>query len=63
MEPKITDADFAALLGRTGIPLTSAQVMALREGYDFMAPMLERIRPPRGREAEPAHIFVPAIPR
>ena len=63
MTTKVNDADFEALLRRTGIPLTPAQVASLREGYALIESMLERVRPPRGRAAEPAHIFAADAPQ
>jgi len=59
MAATIDEAAFQALAHRTGIPMTAEQLQTLRQGYEFMLPMLERIRTPRGRAAEPAHIFVP----
>jgi hypothetical protein len=59
MKATISEADFEALLRRTGIPLTPTQVRTLLEGYGYMEPLLELVRPPRERAAEPAHIFVP----
>jgi hypothetical protein len=63
MDQNASDADFEARLRHTGIPLTAAQVASIREGYSFIQPMFERVRPPRGRAAEPAHIFAPEPPR
>jgi hypothetical protein len=56
---EISEADFLALLCQTGIPLTEAQQATLREGYGYVASMLAHLHTPRGREAEPAHIFYP----
>jgi hypothetical protein len=58
MDSSISGSDFQVLLRRSGLELTPAQAATLLEGYALMQPMLERIRPARGREAEPAHVFV-----
>ena len=63
MDQKTSDADFEARLRHTGIPLTPAQIASIREGYSFILPMFDRVRPPRGRAAEPAHIFAPEAPK
>jgi len=58
MKPSITEAEFATLVKRAGLSLTDQQRTALYEGYGYLEEMIERVRTPRGREAEPAHIFV-----
>jgi hypothetical protein len=59
MDSPMSEADFAAMIRRTGIPVTPEQAASLRQGYDLMAPLLAEIRtPPRPRAAEPAHIFI-----
>jgi hypothetical protein len=58
MKPSITEAEFAILVKRAGLSLTDAQRAALFEGYGYLEDMVKRVRTPRGREAEPAHIFV-----
>ena len=58
MKPSITEAEFATLVKRAGLSLTDRQRAALYEGYGYLEEMIERVRTPRGREAEPAHIFV-----
>ena len=63
--PSVTEADFAVLARRAGLPLDAAQRQALFEVYGHLEAMLERVRTPRGpsrergRDAEPAHVFVP----
>ena len=59
MEAKISEADFEALVRRAGLPLSAAQMKTVREGYAFIEPMIARIRPERGRAAEPAMTFQP----
>ncbi len=59
MASPMSDADFAAMMRRTGIPVTPAQSASLHEGYELMVALLEDIRtPPRARAAEPGHIFI-----
>ncbi len=51
-------ADFAALIRRTGLTLTEAQVDDLYTAWPRYEQMFDRLRSTaRGREAEPAHIF------
>ena len=57
MTPKITEADFAALVKRAGLTLSDAQKAELFKAYAYVEVMVERVRTPRGRAAEPAHIF------
>jgi hypothetical protein len=42
--------------------LTAAQKAVLYQGYAYVEVMTESVRTPRGREAEPATIFVPEMP-
>ena len=62
MKPKISEADFDALVRRAGLVLTAAQKAVLYQGYAYVEVMTESVRTPRGREAEPATIFVPEMP-
>ncbi len=55
---EISIAEFAFLARHAGLTLTAEQVEALYPAYGYIAAMKERMRTPRGREAEPAHIFV-----
>jgi len=60
MHPKMSLADFEALVRRAGLRLTAAQTTEFHSGWAYVEPMLERIRTyGRGREAEPALIFRP----
>ena len=60
MPPKLPQEDFAALVRRSGVTLTPAQLAELYGAWGSIEPMLERIRVHgRGREAEPALIFRP----
>jgi hypothetical protein len=58
MKPSISEAEFAILAKRAGLTLTDAQCAALYGGYGYVEAMVALVRTPRGREAEPAHIFV-----
>ena len=62
MQAKTTPAEFDVLIRRAGLTLDEAQTADLYAGWPYIEQMLERLRgptPPRGREAEPGHIFVP----
>ena len=63
MKPKISEADFEALVRRAGLDLTAEQRATIYQGYAYVEAMAERMRKPRGREAEPATIFVPEMPK
>ena len=55
--PEITDEAFEFLLARAGLDLTDEQKAELKSVYAGIAQMAERVRQPRGRMAEPAHIY------
>jgi hypothetical protein len=55
--PEITDEAFEFLLARAGLDLTDEQKAELKSIYAGIAQMAERVRKPRGRMAEPAHIY------
>ncbi len=60
MAPNITPVEFDFLVRRAGLTVTEAQKAELIGVYPMVAAMAARNRtPPRGREAEPAHIFIP----
>ncbi len=59
MSATISRAEFDFLARRAGLTLTEAQATELIGVYPLIAAMVERNRNGRGREAEPAHIFVP----
>ena len=60
MPPTLSKTDFEALVRRAGLTLTPEQSAELHHGWQYIEPMLERIRAQgRGREAEPALIFRP----
>ena len=59
MSASISLEEIDFLARRAGLALTEAQKAELVEAYPTVAAALERIRTPRGHEAEPAHIFVP----
>jgi hypothetical protein len=57
-KPSITEAEFAVLAKRTGLPLTSAQLTEFYGVYGTVEQMVARVRQPRDLGAEPATIFV-----
>ncbi len=59
MAASITSEEFDFLAKRAGLTLSPEQKAEIMGAYPYIASMVERIRTPRGREAEPAHIFVP----
>jgi hypothetical protein len=59
MPSGIDDAAFAALVAQAGLPLSPAQITVIREGYDLLQPLLQRLHGDLPREAEPAVIFTP----
>lgn len=61
-ETPISKEEFAALMKRAGLSLPDDQTERLRDAYKYVAEMAQRVRTPRGREAEPAHIFVAPKP-
>ena len=56
-EPPLSEADLAAILARAGLWLTQDQVRAVLPGAEIMRELIERVRAPLPREAEPAVIF------
>jgi hypothetical protein len=57
-EQPISAERFAILVERAGLKLTPAQFEELRQAHQFVERMQRRVRRPRDRSAEPAHIFV-----
>ena len=57
MPPVLTDDVVEFLLARAGLALTEGQKADLKSVYAGIAAMAERVRKPRGRMAEPAHIY------
>jgi len=57
MPSEINDAALDYLLARAGLSLTEAQKAELRTVHAALAAMAERVRKPRGRMAEPAHVY------
>jgi hypothetical protein len=57
MPADIADAALDFLLARAGLALTEAEKAELRRVYAAIAQMAERVRQPRGRMAEPAHVY------
>ncbi|HEV2337150.1 MAG TPA: hypothetical protein VGS13_16705 [Stellaceae bacterium] len=57
MPADITDQALDFLLRRAGLDITGAEKAELKEVYPNIARMAERVRRPRGRMAELAHVF------
>ena len=57
MPSEINDAALDYLLARAGLDLTAEQKAELKTIHAGLAAMAERVRKPRGRMAEPAHIY------
>jgi hypothetical protein len=55
--PEIKDDAFEFLIARAGLDLTDEQKAELKGVYAGVAAMAERVRKPRGRMAEPAHVY------
>ena len=55
----LTIDEFDFMAAKAGVTLTEAQRTELMSVYPIVAAMAERNRSNRGRQAEPAHIFVP----
>lgn len=57
MPADLGDPALEFLLARAGLDLTEAEKAELKEVYANIALMAERVRKPRGRMAEPAHVY------
>ena len=57
MPADISDAALDFLLARAGLHLSEAEKAELKTVYAGIAQMAERVRQPRGRMAEPAHVY------
>ena len=57
MPADITDETLGFLLARAGLDLTDAEKAELKAVYVGIAAMAERVRQPRGRMAELAHVY------
>jgi hypothetical protein len=57
MPYEISDEALDLLLARSGLSLTDAQKADLKSVYNGIVAMAERVRKPRGRMAELAHVF------
>ncbi|MDP3408833.1 hypothetical protein [Bosea sp. (in: a-proteobacteria)] len=60
MSETISTEAFQVLLDRAGISVSPANMEEMRSAYMMLQAMRERVRQPRGYDAEPAHIFAPA---
>lgn len=56
-EPTLSEADLASILARAGLSLDPEQVRALLPGAAIMLALIEQVRAPLPREAEPAVAF------
>lgn len=57
MPEDITDEALDFLLARAGLALSDAEKAELKTVYAGIAAMAERVRQPRGRMAELAHVY------
>ncbi len=57
MPADLSDEALDFLLARAGLDLTAAQKAELKTVYSGIAQMAERVRQPRGRMAELAHVY------
>lgn len=57
MPADIPDEALDFLLARAGLALTEAEKAELKRVYAGIAQMAERVRQPRGRMAELAHVY------
>ena len=57
MQSEINDAALDYLLARAGLDLTEEQKAELKTVHAALAALAERVRKPRGRMAEPAHVY------
>ncbi len=57
MPADIADEALDFLLARSGLDLTDAEKAELKTVYADIAQMAERVRQPRGRMAELAHVY------
>jgi hypothetical protein len=55
--PEIKDEAFEFLIARAGLELNEEQKAELKTVYAGVAAMAERVRKPRSRMAEPAHVY------
>lgn len=57
MPADISDEALDFLIARAGLDLTAAQKAELKTVYGSVAAMAARVRQPRGRMAELAHVY------
>ena len=57
MPTDISDEALEFLLARSGLDLSAAEKADLKTVYAGIAAMAERVRQPRGRMAELAHVY------
>jgi hypothetical protein len=61
MPPKISMAEFEALVAQAGLPLNAAQKQEIHQNFGLLEAMLARVNTPLPREAEPALTFTPEV--
>jgi hypothetical protein len=59
MSDPISPEAFKVLLDRAGLTVKPENMDEMRNAFGLLQAMRERVRKPRGVEAEPAHIFTP----
>jgi hypothetical protein len=57
MPPELTDQALDYLIARAGLSLTEAQKAELKSVHAQLSEMARRVRKPRGRMAELAHVY------
>jgi hypothetical protein len=57
MPSEINEAALDYLLARAGLDLTDEQKAELKSVHAALATLADRVRKPRGRMAEPAHVY------
>lgn len=55
--PKISEAEFDALVRRAGLTLAAVQRAEIYRAFGVVETLVERLRKPRALSAEPATIF------
>ncbi|WP_045392133.1 hypothetical protein [Falsirhodobacter sp. alg1] len=62
MPTELNADEIDALIARAGLSPDASLREALHRAWPYVAEMAERVRTPRGRAAEPAHIFALLLP-
>jgi pyridoxal biosynthesis lyase PdxS len=61
MGPRMSRTDFDAMVRQAGLTLTEAETAELHQAVRHVEAMAANVRQPRGRDAEPAHVFNPMM--